>query len=171
MDNSNAKANHAILKRIIKTPGIDMLKLYSGMRPKTTDFLLHLTHSLKKYTPPEHVQHIKDILKSKDIPEAKEMFKKAHIESGGGFSDWLKKGASAVSNGVKALGSKVVETKNAFMDKAIPLAQKGFALAKPYIKEHLPTLLGKAASLLPVVGSIAEPLVRKGAEFLANRYL
>lgn len=169
MDNS--KTNLNILKKVLKTPSIDMLKLYKGMRPATTHFLGHLVHSLKKYSPPEHMQHIKDILRCPDPESAKQMFIKAHVESGAGFSDWLKKGASAVSNGVKALGSKVVQTGTAFFDKAVPLAQKGLKAAAPYIKQYAPDLLGKAASMIPIVGSIAEPLVRKGAEFLANRYL
>ena len=168
---NDTKSNLKILKKIIATPSVDMLKLYTGMKAPTTHFLGHLVHSLKKYTPPELKDHVKNILRCPDPKSAGLAFQKAHIETGGSFSDWLKKGANAVSNGVKAIGSKAVELKNTFFDKAVPLAEKGLAYAKPYIKEHAPTLLGKAAEMIPVVGPIAGPIVRKGTEWLLIKWV
>jgi hypothetical protein len=167
----DTKLNLKILKRIIKTPSEDMLKFYTDMGAPTTHFLGHLVHSLKKYTPPELKDHVKSILRCPDPKSAGLAFQKAHIETGAGFSDWLKKGANAVSNGVKAIGAKAVEAKNAFFDKAVPLAEKGLAYAKPFIKEQGPTLLGKAAEMIPVVGPIAGPIVKKGAEWLLNKWV
>jgi hypothetical protein len=65
----------------------------------------------------------------------------------------------------KSAGSQIVSTAHNFYDKAKPLAEKGFQMAKPYVKEYAPTLLGKAAEMIPIVGPIAGPIVKKGAEY------
>lgn len=117
------------------------------------------------------MQHIKDILQSKDAKEAKRMFIKAHTESGGNFMDWVKKGASAVAQGVKSIGDKALGVTGSFFNKAVPLANKGMELAKPYIKEYLPNLVEKGANMIPVIGPAVAPIAKKGADWLLSKWV
>ena len=158
----------SFLSKLIKST--DGEKCIRSFKPDQTDYMAHVLHSVKKYTPPELKPHVSRILRSATPRIAKSRMLQAHSETGGSFFDFLKKAGSAVSNIAQKAGNQAIAVSNKFFDKAVPLAQKGLTLAKPYIKEHGPSLLGKAAEMIPVVGPVAGPVVKKGAEMLFNKF-
>ena len=158
------------LKKLIKTDISDGHGFLSTLKPEFIDYLCHLTHTFKKYANKGLKPHIKKVLKSKDRREAKKNMKLAHLETGGSFFGFLKNAGASVVDLAKRAGNSIADTTSSYFDKAKTLAQKGLLEAKPYIKEYAPLVLSKASSMIPVVGNIAEPIVKKGAEWLLNKW-
>lgn len=153
------------LQKLTQTPtelGEDFIR---KLKAEDIDFLAHLLHTFKKYTPTELKKHVSSVLRSKTPRIAKSRMIEAHIETGGAFFDHLKNAGNAVVDMAKRAGTAVANTASNFYDKAVPLVQKGLDAAKPYVKEYGPNLLGTAASFTPVVGPLLGPVVKKGAEW------
>lgn len=134
-------------------------------KPEFIDFLCHMIHTFKKYHPQELKAHFRKILSSKTARQAKSRMRKAHEETGGGWFDTMKSYGSSALNMAKDLGSSALSTAGSWFDKGKDLASQGFNMAKPYIKEYGPTLLGKAGEMIPIVGPIAGPVIKKGSEW------
>lgn len=159
------------LSKLLKTSTTDSDKFLKGCNSEFVDFLCHLIHTFKKYAHPEMKKHITKVLKSKTARIAKSKMRESNNETGGGFFDFVKNAGSKISNIASNIGSHVVSTASSWFDKGTDMAKKGFQLAKPYIKEYGPTVLGKVASMTPMFGNIAEPIVKEGAKHLFNKYL
>jgi hypothetical protein len=157
------------LRSLSKIKIEDAIKFLGKSKPENIDFLCHVIKTFKHHSPPEIKRHLTKILRSKTARIAKKRMIAAHNETGGAFSDWLKKAGNSVTDMAKRAGSSITSTASSFFDKALPMAQKGLEFAKPYIKEYGPTLAGKAAAMIPVIGPIAEPIAKKGAEWLLGK--
>ena len=161
-----------ILSQLDKLIGIDNRDgelFLRKTKPHHIELFSNVLHTTKDFAPKELKPHLRRVLNATSARMAKGRMLKAHKETGGAFFDFLKKGASAVSNVAKTIGSTALEAAKNVYDKAVPLAQKGFEAAKPLIKEHGPTLLGTAASMIPIVGPVAGPVVKEGTKYLFGK--
>ena len=140
-------------------------------KPEFIDFLCHFLHSHKKYAGDDIKKHIKKILKSDTVSNAKKQMLKSNLETGGSFFSFVKNAGTSLVNTAKNVGSQIADTTGSWFDKTKELASKGLNIAKPYIKEYGPELLGKAAEMIPIVGPVAGPIVKKGSSWLLNKWI
>lgn len=161
---------HTKLKKLINTHTEQGEKFLKNCKTNHIEFFGHMMHTFKKHTPPELKSHISHILKSKTPRIAKARMIKAHLDTQGGFFDFFKRAGNSISDIAKKTGNSIYTTATNFYDKAVPIAQKGLEYAKPYVKEYGPYVAGKAAAMIPVIGPIAEPIAKKGTEWLLNKF-
>jgi hypothetical protein len=153
------------LKKLEKTPTVEGEEFLRKCKPEHIEFLAHLLHTFKEYTPAELKRHVRRVLSSTSCRMGKSRMIKAHQETGGAFFDWLKNGAADVSNLVKDKGTSIMSTAKGVFDKAVPYFSKGL--------ENVKLLLGKAASKIPVVSKLQsllpEATLQKGISTMLTR--
>lgn len=157
------------LKKMTQTHPEHADQFLKGCKAGFIDFLSHSLHTFKKHVPEEYKKHVSHILRAKTARIAKARMLEAHHVTGGGIFDFFKRVGSSVLDMTKRAGSSVASTASSFYDKAVPMAQKGLDLAKPYIKEYGPYIAGKAAEMIPVIGPVAGPIVKKGAAWALDK--
>ena len=165
----NLRSNLLRLEKLKRTEPQEAEEFLKKSKPHHIEFFQNTLHTFKEHAPKDIKPHLRRVLNSTSARMAKSRMLKAHKDTEGGFFDFLKKAGTAISNVAKQAGNTIVQTSKNVFDKAVPLAQKGFEAAKPLIKEHGPTLLGKAAEMIPIAGPIAGPIVKKGSQMLFNK--
>ena len=130
------------------------------------EWLCHLLQTFKKHAPTELKKYIALILKSASPQEAKHRMRATHKISGSGFFDFLKGAGKTIANIASKVGNSVASAGSSFFNNAIPLAKKGFEMAKPYI----PDAVAYGVSHIPVVGPTIAPIARKGVDMLLNKF-
>ncbi|NCZ53749.1 MAG: hypothetical protein EBY81_07630 [Verrucomicrobia bacterium] len=166
MEETNLKK----LVKLVNTPTEEGGAFLKTAKPEHIDFLCHMLKSYKQHAPDEIKNHVAYILKSKTARIAKMRMLKAHNETGGGFFDFLKSTGSSVLNGAKAIGSSIASTVGSFYDKAVPYAQKGLEMAKPYVKKYAPEAVAYGVSHIPIVGPSIAPLAKMGTNWFVNKF-
>jgi len=157
------------LKKLVKTDNSEGSSFLKGTKPEHIDYLLHNIKTFKKYTPDELKPHINKILKSKTARIAKKRLIESNDITGGGIFDFVKKIGSSTVNMAKDLGNNIVNKTSSFFDKAVPMAKKGFELAKPYIKQYAPEAVSFGVSHIPAIGPTVAPIAKQGTKWLLNK--
>ena len=167
------------LRKLLKTKTEDGDKFLQDSKPDFIDFLAHTLHSfgqspfIEKVAQmhPDMPSHMRHILSAKSLRQAKTRMRECHGVRGGGFFDGLKSIGNSVVNSAKSFGNQVASTAGKYYDMATPYIQKGLDYVKPIIKDNAGTVASMGASYIPVVGPLLGPAVKKGVDYLANRYL
>jgi len=165
------KQMNNILRKLSATKLNGGEKFINECMPKDIDTCCHLIHTFSPLANEKLKDSIHQILTCKTPASAKKKMLSAHHTHGAGFMDFLKKGASTMGSLVKNFGSNAVKTTGSFFNKAVPLAQKGFAMAKPFIRDYAPSAVAFGVSHIPVVGPTIAPIVKKAAEWGLNKLI
>ena len=152
-------------KKLMTITSKDADEFFKHSRANFIDWLCHLLQTFKKHAPKHLKKYIAFILKSVSAEQAKDRIRATHV-MGAGFFDFLKGAGKTIANIASKVGSTVASAGSSFFNNAVPLAKKGFEMAKPYI----PDAVAYGVSHIPLVGPTIAPIARKGVDMLLNKF-